>query len=282
MKTTLEQFGFTATINHDGAELVSLRKNNTEYIWEGNPEFWGKHSPVLFPIVGTLKENTYRHGGKQYHLPRHGFARDRVFELVSKTDATAVFSIASDPQTMAVYPFGFELQIIYTLTHQGLTIGYLVCNRSDETMPFAIGAHPAFALPGNFEDYHLEFEKNETPVYHLLENDLISNRTASLVLDNQKLPFDYALFANDALVFKKLESKSLTICKDDAPLLTVAFDGFPNLGLWTKPGAPFLCIEPWFGYADTPESTGELTDKEGILSLAPHGNFETKFSITIR
>jgi galactose mutarotase-like enzyme len=283
LNTTLSKSGFTAVINHKGAELISLKDDRgTEYIWDGNPEFWGKHSPVLFPIVGTLKNNTYRYNNQDYQLSRHGFARDMDFEIANRNDHEVTFSLQSTVETLKAYPFAFELQIIYTLTENGLVIGYRVWNKNEMPMPFSIGAHPAFALSGNFDNYALEFEKNETLQYHLLQNDLISHQTVLLGLTQGKLRLDYKLFENDALVFKKLKSQSLTLTKNDKPVLTVDFEGFPNLGIWTKPGAPFLCIEPWFGYADTLQSTGNLFEKEAIQILEPHGNFETKFRILMR
>ena len=206
---TLSNDVISAQINTLGAELCSLKNaNNRESIWEGNPTYWGKHSPVLFPIVGTLKNNTYNHNNKEYQLTRHGFARDMEFELVDKTESTATFSIQSNSATLANYPFQFEQQIQYTLVHTTLEIAYTVINKDSTEIPFSIGAHPAFALPGNFEN-------------------------------------------------------------------------FPNLGIWTKVGAPFICIEPWFGYSDTTESNGNLFEKEGIIILKTADTFQAKFSIEI-
>lgn len=282
MTATLTKSALTAVINTKGAELISLRTDaSKEYIWQGDPAFWGKHSPVLFPIVGTLKNNQYTHNHRAYSLPRHGFARDMAFEITAQSEASATFSLQSSQATLAVYPFEFELQLIYTLTDSGLEIGYKVFNKTDETMPFSIGAHPAFALPGDFGDYALLWEKPEKLQFHLLENDLIADKTAALITVDQKTPLYYALFENDALVFKSFESGSVTILKDNQPMVKVRFADFPNLGIWTKPGAPFLCIEPWFGYADTLNSSGKLSEKEGIVNLNPHGNFETKFSIDV-
>lgn len=282
MNTIRNKSGLTATINPKGAELISLRNaSGKEFIWEGNPDFWGKHSPVLFPIVGTLKENSYYYNSDQYHLPRHGFARDLTFDVVSQSENQAVFSLQSSPETRKAYPFDFELQLIYTLTANVLEIGYRVFNKNDFEMPFSIGAHPAFDLPGNFTDYAIEMEKSEALKFHLLENDLLSQETGTLVLKDRKLPLDYALFENDALVFKSIESKSLTILKKGGKVATVSFESFPNLGIWTKPGAPFLCIEPWFGYADHTEATGDIFQKEGIQILKPNTHFEAAFYIEI-
>ena len=272
----------SAQINTLGAELCSLKNTeNKDFIWEGDPAYWGKHSPVLFPIVGTLKNNTYTHNNKEYILTRHGFARDMEFELVDQTANTATFSIQSNSTTLASYPFQFELQIQYTLFHSTLEIAYKVINKDNSAIPFSIGAHPAFALPGNFENYSLEFEKVEPLEYTLLENDLVSTQTETIATNSNFVPLTHKLFERDALIFKKLQSKSLTIIEKEIPRLKVHFEDFPNLGIWTKVGAPFLCIEPWFGYSDTIESNGNLFEKEGIIVLKSTDTFQTKFCIEI-
>ncbi|MCD0473859.1 aldose 1-epimerase family protein [Flavobacterium sp. EDS] len=282
MITVISNSKLTASIKHAGAELFSLKNiQNKEYIWEGNLAFWGKHSPILFPIVGTLKNNTYSINNISYHLPRHGFARDMEFNLVSKTDESAVFSIQSNDETLKIYPFKFELQIIHTLIDSQLDIQYKVINKTNSKMPFSIGAHPAIALPENFKDYVLEFERKEILEYSLLENDLISNKTKQLETKEGQIHLDYSLFENDALIFKSLESHSLTISENNTPYVKVDFSDFPSLGIWTKENAPFICIEPWFGYSDTPENSGNLFEKEGILTLEANQTFNSKFSIEI-
>ena len=282
MNTTISNSTLTATINHSGAELFSLKNNqNKEYIWEGNPKFWGKHSPVLFPIVGTLKNNSYTIDGKEYQLSRHGFARDMEFQLIDRTENSAIFSLNSTPETLKKYPFDFELQLIYTLEEASLNIEYKVINKDNSKMPFSIGAHPAIALPDNFENYAFQFEKEEILKYYLLENDLISNQTKILETKNNLVPLHYQLFENDALIFKTLKSNSLTILENSIPYVKVDFEDFPSLGIWTKDQAPFVCIEPWLGYSDTSENSGDLFKKEGILVLDPKQIFHSKFSITI-
>jgi galactose mutarotase-like enzyme len=279
---TLSNDVISAQINTLGAELCSLKNdNNRESIWEGNPTYWGKHSPVLFPIVGTLKNNTFNHNTKEYQLNRHGFARDMEFKLVDKTESTATFSIQSNSATLANYPFQFELQIQYTLVHSTLEIAYTVINKDNSAIPFSIGAHPAFALPGNFENYSLEFEKAEPLEYTLLENDLVSTQTETIATHTNSVPLTYKLFERDALIFKKLQSNSLTILDKEKPVLKVHFEDFPNLGVWTKIDAPFICIEPWFGYSDTIKSNGNLFEKEGIIILKTADTFQAKFSIEI-
>jgi galactose mutarotase-like enzyme len=282
LTTILKNSNLTAEIKHFGAELCSLKNNgNKEYIWEGNANFWGKHSPILFPIVGTLKSNSYQYNDNEYHLSRHGFARDMEFELVEKRENSAVFSIQSSEETLKAYPFAFELQLIYTLDENSLRIEYKVINKGKSQMPFSIGAHPAFALPGNFENYSMKFEKEELLEYYLLENDLISNKTKKLEVQNNRIPLTYQLFENDALIFKTLESNSLTILENENPVLRVNFKDFPSLGIWTKMNAPFLCIEPWFGYSDTNENAGNLFEKEGIQILNGNKIFHSEFSIEV-
>ena len=282
MKTVIKNAFLTATINSFGAELCSLKnKDNIEYIWEGNPEFWGKHSPILFPIVGTLKNNSYLYNETVYNLSRHGFARDMEFKLVDQKENSVTFSIHSSQETLKVYPFEFELQIIYTVDNSNLNIAYKVTNNGKSKMPFSIGAHPAFALPGNFEDYSIQFDKEESLEYYLLENDLISNQTKKLETQEGQIPLTYELFKNDALIFKTLKSKSLTILEDRIPVLRVNFKDFPSLGIWTKMNAPFLCIEPWFGYSDTNETSGNLFAKEGIQVLEENKTFQSEYSIEI-
>jgi len=282
LDTTISNSTLKASIKHAGAELFSLKNNqNKEYIWEGNPDFWGKHSPVLFPIVGTLKNNTYTSNDKEYQLSRHGFARDMEFELINKTENSATFSLQSNAETLKKYPFEFELQLIYTLKETTLDIEYKVINKGENKMPFSIGAHPAIALPENFENYAFKFEKEEVLKYSLLENDLISNKTETLETTDNLVPLNYKLFENDALVFKTLESNSLTILENSKPYVKVDFADFPSLGIWTKDQAPFVCIEPWFGYSDTAENSGDLFEKEGILILDPQQTFNSKFSIQL-
>ncbi|MRX38912.1 aldose 1-epimerase family protein [Flavobacterium sp. LC2016-23] len=282
MNTTISNSSLKASIKHAGAELFSIKDHqNKEYIWEGNPAFWGKHSPVLFPIVGTLKNNTYTVNNKEYQLPRHGFARDMEFELIDQTQNTAVFSLQSNNETLQKYPFEFELQLLYTLEEKELIIGYKVINKGNTKIPFSIGAHPAIALPNAFEKYSLQFEKEEVLKYNLLENDLISDKTKVLETTTHIVPLKYKLFENDALIFKTLESNSMTILEDNKPYVKVNFEDFPSLGIWTKEQAPFVCIEPWFGYSDTAENSGDLFQKEGIVVLEANQTFHSKFSIQI-
>lgn len=281
MNTTIKNNYLTAVINTKGAELSSLKNGERESIWEGNSQFWGKHSPVLFPIVGTLQNNSYRYNETEYHLPRHGFAREMNFQLIEKSEEKAVFSLKSDQTTFKVYPFDFELQLTYTLVKNKLVIAYKIINHSPCTMPFSIGAHPAFAIKKPFENYSLEFEHSETLTNFSLQNGLISDTTASIEMIGNQIPLHYSLFEKDALIFKKLQSKKITLLENEIALLRVQFDNFPNLGIWTIKNAAFLCIEPWLGYSDTIHSTGSILEKEGIQLLEAKKTFQCNFSIEI-
>ena len=282
MKINLSNSELTASINCFGAELISLKNNsNREYIWEGNSDYWGKHSPILFPIVGSLKNNSYNYNNSIYHLPRHGFAREMDFDVVEKTNEKVVFSLKETAATLEKYPFKFELQISYTLIKSQLIIDFIVINNNEFSMPFSIGAHPAFALVNPFESYELLFEKSENLVVSKLENELVSNTTYKLPLENNCLPLNYTLFENDALIFKTIESKSVTITENMIPFLKVHYNDFQSLGIWTKNQAPFICIEPWIGYADTVDNNGNLEEKEGIQILGVNQTFETNYLIEI-
>ncbi|AWI25979.1 aldose 1-epimerase family protein [Flavobacterium pallidum] len=281
MTTSISNGATTATIHHKGAELISLESYGREYIWEGRPDFWGKHSPVLFPIVGTLKNNTYTFNGNEYCMSRHGFARDMVFSLEQKTETVAVFLLQHDENTLKIYPFEFAFRIIYTISENQLEIAYRVSNLGNGTQYFSLGAHPAFALPEAFGKYTLEINVVEPLLTNLLENDLLSDTTVSIGLTDGKLALDYTLFEKDALIFRDAAFHSVTILENQKPLLKVDFEDFPDLGLWTKINAPFLCIEPWFGYSDVVDTNQKFEEKHGIILLKPTENFNAKFKITL-
>lgn len=281
MDITISNGLLTATINPKGAELNSLKDSQAEYIWEGDAKYWGKHSPVLFPIVGTLKNNSYLYEGKVHALSRHGFARDNVFSIKEQSEGSVTFSLSSNDDTKTVYPFDFELELIYTLNQKTLTLEYRVTNKGTGSMPFSIGAHPAFALPGNFESYSLVFDKDEPLISTQLENDLLSNTTIQIPAKDGVLPLTYSIFENDALIFKNLQSKAITIKKGDDNIVKVSYPDFPHLGIWTKQDAPFICIEPWQGYSDTPDTRGNIIEKEGIIILKEGNTYKSGFSIQI-
>ena len=283
MTITIENEYVKATFSTKGAELISLQKksNGQEYIWEGNPNFWAKHAPILFPIVGTLKNNRYIHEDQIFEMNRHGFARDMDFEPVMVEDDKVVFLLKKSENTMTIYPFYFELNIAYSVFESTLQIEYIVSNHDQKKMPFSIGGHPAFALPNAFEKYSLCFEKQEVLQSVALQNELLSAQTHYHYLENKKLALSYSLFEKDALIFKTIDSKEITIYEYESPILKFSFPDFPNLGIWTKVGAPFICLEPWLGYSDPMEANGILLEKEGIQILEPLSFKSYQYSISI-
>lgn len=283
MNTIISNEKYSATINSKGAELNSLvnKSTNQEYIWEGNPEFWGKHSPVLFPIVGALKNDSYKYEGKKYSMSRHGFARDFEFEVLNNDAQSVTFELKANTATLQKFPFLFSLKIDYELIENKLVITYYINNNSNKEMPFSIGAHPAFALPNGFTNYSLDFENEEQLLTYELDSNLFSGATRTIELNETKLPLNYQLFEKDALVFKTIQSKKVTILENNTPLLSVAYDDFQSLGIWTVQNAPFICIEPWIGFADNRNATGDLFQKEGIRVLNSESEFKAQFSIEL-
>lgn len=271
----------TVKINTLGAELVSFYNNGRNYIWAIDEKFWNKTSPVLFPIVGRLKNDEYTFSENKYQLPRHGFARNHEFEISSQNEELVTFSLKESEETLTNYPFNFELKIQYTLKDSQLEIAYSVINNSNTIMPFSLGAHPAFAIDSDFEDYSLLFEKDDVLVNHELENENFTGKSVAIPLINNQLPLSYSLFEKDAIVLKKLDSEKVVLLKKEIPYLAVDYKGFPNLGIWTKPEAPFLCIEPWCGFADNINTKRTILNKEGIITLQPNEVFTTSFSIII-
>ena len=277
-----------AKIKSFGAELNSLQKidDSLEYIWQGDKEFWSRHSPILFPIVGRLKNDSYFYKNQKYNMSQHGFARDKEFEIVEKKDDFIEFKLSSDEKTLKIYPFSFELYLSYKLERNSLIVSYKVINKSDEKMLFSIGAHPAFnwSLEKDLkkEDYFLEFEINNSKRYFLNELGLVFD-SIDLKFEDKKLFLNEELFKNDALVFNDLNIKNLTFKNiRNENFIKLNFENFPYLGIWSKPsGSPFLCIEPWFGVADEENTSQNFEDKKGIINLQKDEIFSCFYSVEI-
>lgn len=285
----LENDELKVTLNVRGAELISLieKKDQTEYIWQADPAIWPFNAPNLFPIVGALNENKLFVNGKCYELNRHGFARTSIFRRLESAPHQAVFELRYSEDTLKFYPFKFEFQVIYHLIGRELNVSYKVINMDDKTIFFSIGAHPGFNVPlnskGEFEDYYIEFEHQEELISHqLTENGVFNNQTQIIPIEGDKLPLKMSLFEKDALVFKKLKSNFVTLkSKKTDKQVKVNFPHFNYLGLWSKKDAPFVCIEPWLGCADTNGKLKDITQKEAIQKLE-HGHvFEVDFSVSI-
>jgi galactose mutarotase-like enzyme len=288
MKETIENDQLHVTIAHAGAELSSIvhKAKQQEYLWQGSEDWWPRRSPVLFPIVGKLNNNAYRVNGKDYSLPQHGFARDMAFSVKEKENERIVFALNSNDETLAKYPFEFELLISYALSGSNLSVTYDVRNSGKNEMHFSIGAHPGFKCPltaqEHFSDYYLEFEKAETLERHLLDGGGFNGLTERVMTDTNILPLEEALFNKDAIVFKNMNSEFMYLkSKASDYSLKFSFRDFPYFGIWTKPGAPFICLEPWCGIADNKGFTGEIKNKEGIVALQPAEQFVRSWSVTL-
>jgi galactose mutarotase-like enzyme len=261
-----------------GAELKSLLNTKTrkEWMWNADPAFWSKSSPILFPIVGGLKDNTYSYGENNYQLPRHGFARDMVFDVRKQKKMDVVFGLASSKMTHELFPFDFDLEVEYSLEGNRLKTKYRVKNPSvDNNLWFSLGAHPAFAIEVNkeksFNDYQLLFDDDDLLHLHPLRDNLLLKSTNDLVLAKKSLPLSYSLFENDALVTTSMKSKQLTLSNNrDTERLVFRFSNFPYFGIWSAKNANFVCLEPWAGIADFEDHDGNLTQKFGIVKLAPN------------
>ncbi|AHF16897.1 aldose 1-epimerase family protein [Niabella soli] len=272
-----------------GAELQSITDvtNGQEYMWSGDPAVWGKHSPVLFPIVGALKDNTYFFNGKAYNLNRHGFARDMDFSLSDRQPDQLVFSLKSSAATLKNYPFPFELTISYRLSEKSVQVTYAVKNSGDGDMWFSIGGHPAFKLPlftgDAYVEYHLEFEQPETTGrWPIAAGGLIAAMPAPFLENKQRLDLDKSLFAKDALVLKHLRSEQIAVVSNKTGKgFLFSWKDFPFFGIWAASGADFICLEPWCGIADGVNSSQDITQKEGINRLAPGKHFERSWAVTI-
>ena len=281
MIITISNKELSATINTIGAELVSLVKNNKNYIWEVDETFWNRTSPVLFPIVGRLKNDSYTYKERSYSLPRHGFARDMEFSFDKRNEHQVIFELNETETTKSSYPFSFKLLIAYTLMGNELVIEYFVRNQSDEVLPFSIGAHPAFAIDGNLDEYSLEFNNSAIFETHHLENESFNGNTSVIPTKNNIISLNYELFDVNTLVFKQLKSNEVILKHQNTNLLKVHFDYFPYLGIWTKQNAPFICIEPWCGLADNSNHNGNLEEKEGVNLLQPQEDFLRAIRIQI-
>jgi galactose mutarotase-like enzyme len=286
MIETIENDILKIEIASAGAELNSIyhKQRHQEYLWQGNPDWWPRHAPVLFPIVGKLNGNSYRVNGKNFTLPQHGFARDNEFTAGERNDNAIEFILKSNSGLFQKYPFAFVLKIRYTLTAAQLQVVYEVGNMGLEVMYFSIGAHPGFALQKgeNLSAYYIEFQENETLDRHLLENGNFNGKTERVLTNENTLPLYDDLFQKDAIVFKNMKSGWLYLkSRKSDYMLKFSCKDFPYFGIWSKPGASFVCLEPWYGLADSDGFEGEFSAKEGIQHVKHGETFSCTFSIEI-
>jgi len=286
---TITNEWLSVNISPKGAELQSIThlNNNLQYLWSGDAAFWGKKSPVLFPIVGGLKNNQYLHNGKMYNMSRHGFARDMQFAVLHQDAQSVTFGITHNDASLQQYPFEFKFNIQYSLSDNTLVCTYIVANTGQDMMCFSVGAHPAFNVPlvdgTRFEDYYLEFNQTENCGIHPLSAEGLIETNATPFLNNSTiLSLEKSLFHKDALVFKSLTSTAISIKSDVTPHgLTVGFEDFPYMGIWSAKDADFVCIEPWCGIADSVNTTGILKEKVGIHHIKPNETFQRSWSVQL-
>jgi len=272
-----------------GAELKSITalSDGTEYLFDSDPQWWRYSSPILFPIVGKVKDGIYRAEGKNFALPQHGFARTSDFWLVDATANTLTFALESNAATLKMYPYRFRLELSYELAGNEVKFIWKVSNVDDKTIYFSIGAHPAICCPisyrENFTDCYLKFNKPEKSARLVLTANGLSHERIP-TLDGTELDLNYDLFKGDALIFDDLKSDEISVCsRKSHKSLTIRAKGFPYWGIWTPDcgGAPFICIEPWHGHADYVDFDGEFKDKEGVRALGVGETFTTEMSFIV-
>lgn len=262
-----------------GAELTSFTDNGVELLWQGG-QIWSGQSPLLFPIVGRLREDTYRLGDRAYTLAKHGFARKSTFALESQSKEEMTFLLTESESTFEHYPFPFELRVKYFFTEDGFVMEHRVKNTGAETMYFSIGAHPGFQCA--MGDRVVMDEVETAAAFRLDKNGLRAEKQTPVFEDSCELEITPEVFAADALIFDGLKSKGCTLERADGHRIHVDFGGAPCLGLWAKPGAPYVCIEPWYGIDDRWNAGHDFAKKERILSLEPGGEFIFPVTVTAR
>lgn len=287
---TLSNGILTVQVNEFGAELQSIRKNGHEYLWQGDPAFWGRRSPVLFPIVGSVWEKKYSVDGREYEMGQHGFARDTEFTLVSESDSEVWYRMESTEATRKVYPWDFVLEIGYKLSGNSLEVMWKVTNPSAEDIFFQIGAHPAF----NYPDYDPQTQErgffvfdNQGPLdcIRIKEKCCVDAETLHpLALEDSALALNRNTFDEiDTIILQDSQVAEVALLKPDrTPYLTVRFDA-PVIGLWSPPckNAPFICIEPWYGRCDRTGYEGDFRHRDWVNTLAPGATFSASYTIVI-
>lgn len=278
-------------VRQPGAELYSIKsvKSGIEYMWDSNPAIWNSSAPILFPIVGCLKDNTYIWKGEKYSLTRHGFIRENPQLLLTGITAdTLAFGMSSSKETHKIYPFDFEFSVKFVLEGTKIKVVHQVTNSGNSLLYFSLGGHPAFRCPihshEKYEDYYLEFDQPEqVSTWQLTGEGLLSGQTAPVINGSKILPLTHELFSKDALIFKDLESRKVTLrSKRSSQALSFSFEDFPFLGIWAKTNGDFVCIEPWLGVADSWDTDQHFEHKEGILQLQAGEVFEASYIIDIQ
>jgi len=285
---TIQNDFLTAKVKTEGAELISLKKGETEYIWQADKNYWGRHAPILFPIVGKLKNNEYSYKGNTHSMSQHGFARDHNFEVFAQSEDSITFSLKSTAETKKSYPFDFELRVTYFLKENKLATKYQVFNTDTKDLLFSIGGHPAFNCPVDDgherSDYVIRLDDSHNIESKILENGTIGKQTKDVLKEGSILPIEKDTFAEDAIIFDPNPFRKATLIHHESKqeYLSVHFQGFPALGIWSKnEESPFVCIEPWYGIADYHDHDGTLENKRGIIALKTADTFECQYAVKV-
>ncbi len=291
MRYSVQNHRLRISVDQVGAELASLVNldSGKEYIWQADPAVWASHAPVLFPIIGKLKNETTEIDGKQYAITKHGIVRNNEdLELYSQSEDRITFRLCSSAKTKAQYPYDFDFRITYRVRNEHVIVYHEILNKGDEPMYFCLGGHPAFRVPLHDHDpydaHFLRFEHDEDAASHIVKKDgTLTEKTRPVPWTKGNiLPLSHELFNNDALVFRNLNSRSVVLeSKINGPLLKVDYAGWTHLGIWAKPNGDFVCIEPWIGLADFEDSDGVFKNKEGIIELAAHETYGASFDIKV-
>lgn len=264
------------TVNK-GAELVSVEKDGFERLHDGKKD-WNRHSPILFPIVGKLKDGKTLINGKEYEMGQHGFARDMEFEKIGEDS----YVLKYNEETLKKYPFKFELYVSYELSKNSVTTKYRIINKDDKMIYFGLGGHPAFACDYSSGKYRLEFEDVEDDVeIYQLNNGLVKDipEKKTRFIKENRIYLNNKTFENDAIIIKNVKSRVVYLKTETKTVLSFEFKDFPYLGIWSKPGAHFICIEPWFNTADKVSSNGIFEEKEDLIELKPNQEFQTHYTV---
>jgi galactose mutarotase-like enzyme len=286
MSVTISGPRLQAQISEDGAELVRLRdEQDRDLLWDGNPAFWTGRSPFLFPIVGRVRNDRIQVNGAEYELPKHGFARISRFEIDEAGPSRCRFRLCSDQTTLRQYPFPFQLDITYAIEGATLTMEASVTNTGSSVMPLSFGFHPAFRWPLPYgaprETHEICFEREEPAPIRRPVDGLISRTAEPSLVEGRTLLLRDSLFETDALVFDRLESRSVVYGAPGGGSIRVDFPDMPHLGIWTKPGAGYICIEPWQGHADPEDFEGELAVKPGVVLVQPSEKRSFAMKVTV-
>lgn len=250
-----------------GAQLLSFKKGDKEYIWQRDERYWKRSAPILFPVCGAFRDEIYLYGNEKYPFPKHGFALTKMFEVFEQTNNSITLVTKETEETLKTFPFKFSLYIKYTLNEGSLVIDYKVVNEDSRTMYFAIGAHEGYALEDDFNNYSIKFEEGEKLISNDVEGLLLGKTTKDLTKFGNILPLDYEYFKVDALVFRHIKSREVTLLHNGKEEVTVSFPNSNNLLIWTKPDGKYICIEPWSKSPDFVDSVYEVSQKEDIISL---------------